>query len=132
MKIATNVSLKGEAEMALITYQELFGGKIICMHKYQKGMTDDPRLLGKLFHAELEIKGFYIYLQDTVEEYDYKKQAYQITVECDTFAEAEKYFDTLKTGGTVLTPITHMPYGPYIGHLIDKFGITWDIVYCEP
>lgn len=130
MRIATNLKFNGSCEEALNTYKNLFNGEITCMHRFTKAMTNSDELMGKIFHAELKIKGFYIFMSDTTEELDYEKQAYKITVECDTLEEAKKYYTVLQEGGSVIKSFEKMPWGDYMGHLRDSFGITWDIVYC--
>ena len=57
------------------------------------------------------------------------KQAYKITVECDSFEDASRYSERLSRGGKVLSPLTKVPWGDVMGHLRDAFGINWDIVY---
>ncbi len=128
MRFAIYLKFHGNCEKALTTYKELFSGDAICMHRFNQHMTKDDTLLGKIFHAELKINQFYLYMCDTVEELDYHNTAYKITVECDTLADLQRYFDTLKSGGEILGPVTQMPWGDYMGHLRDAYGITWDFV----
>lgn len=130
MRIATYLKFNGNCEKALNTYKELFNAELMCMHKFIESMTENKELIGKIFHAELKIKEFFIYMADTDEELDFEKQVYKITIECDTFEDAQKYYDTLLVGGTIIAPFTKMPWGDYMGHLRDSFGITWDIVFC--
>lgn len=66
---------------------------------------------------------------DTASSFDYDKQAYKITVECDSLEDASRYFERLSRGGQVLSPLAKMPWGDTAGHLRDAFGINWDIVY---
>lgn len=130
MRIATYLKFNGRCEEAVGVYKELFKAEVTCFHRFDQSMTNSPELVGKVFHAELKIREFYIFLADTLEVLDYEKQAYKITVECDTLADAEKYFCTLQANGSVIEPLRHMPWGDYMGHLRDAFGITWDIVFC--
>jgi PhnB protein len=130
MRIAVYLKFNGRCEEALNVYKELFNAELICMHKFSEVMTENKELTGKVFHAELKIKEFYIYMSDTDEELDYERQAYKITIECDTFENAKNYYNKLLVGGKIIEPLTKMPWGDIMGHLRDSFGITWDIVYC--
>lgn len=131
MRIATYLQFGGNCADALDVYKELFDADVICKHLYDAQMTADERLVGKVFHAELKIREFYIYMSDAGTAYDYDKQACKITVECDSMEQAQRYFETLSSAGQVLQPLSKMPYGPTIGQLRDAFGTTWDIVYCK-
>ncbi|MDD3171427.1 MAG: VOC family protein [Bacilli bacterium] len=128
MRFAIYLKFNGNCEDALNTYKELFSGEVICQHRFNQHMTKDKNLLGKIFHAELKINHFYIYMCDTADELNYDKQPYKITIECDSLTELHNYFDTLKHRGNVLNSVTQMPWGDYIGHLKDEFGIAWDFV----
>ncbi|WP_105614799.1 VOC family protein [Vallitalea okinawensis] len=130
MKIATYLRMKGRCNEALDLYKDIFNGEELFRYVHDENTTENESMIGKIFHAEMKIQDFYIYMSDTQEDLDYNKQAYNITVEVDTLEEAHRIFDRLKEGGRVHTPITKMAYGPYIGNLFDKFGINWDIVYC--
>jgi PhnB protein len=129
MRIAINLKFNGTCEKALKTYKDMFHAELICIHKFTESMTENKSLVGKIFHAELKVKEFFIYMSDTDEELDFEKQVCKITVECDSLDEAQKYYDTLLVEGTIFEPLTKMPWGDYMGHLRDAFGITWDIVY---
>lgn len=131
MKIATYLLFNGTCEEALRTYQQLFNAEVICMHKSSAQMVDDEALVGKVFHAELNVNGFYLYMSDAVEHFDYGRQAYKVTVECDTLEQAQLYHDTLSKEGVVIQPFGQTPYGMFLGQLRDRFGITWDFVYCR-
>jgi PhnB protein len=130
MKIATYVNLNGNCEEAVDYYQKLFNATLIRKTLVEDYMTDKKELVGKVFHAELLIKGFYLYFSDSLDVYDYANQAYKITMECDTLEEAETYFDTLKKGGVVNEDFMKLPWGMYMGNVRDRFDVTWDIVFC--
>lgn len=130
MRIATYLKFNGKCEEALNKYKELFDAKVTCKIKYSEGMTENIELIGKIFHAELKIKEFYIFMSDEAEKLHYENQAYKVTVECDSLEDAQRYFNTLSADGTVIHPFTHMEWGDYIGTLRDTYGITWDFIFC--
>lgn len=124
MKVATYLMFNGKCEEALNFYKELFHAEVTCMIKFSKAMTDNTALIDKVFHAELKIENFYIFMSDTIEKFDYEHQAYKITFECDTLEDAQKYYNALSESGTVIQPLTKMPWGDYISHLRDPYEIT--------
>jgi PhnB protein len=100
------------------------------MIKFTEGMTENKELIGRIFHAELKINEFYIFMSDEAEEFRYENQAYKITVECDSLEDAQRFFNTLSVGGTVIQPFTQMEWGDHMGNLRDAYGITWDFIFC--
>ena len=130
MKIATYVELPGTTAVAIAFYQNLFNATLIRKEIFEETMTSEPALIGKVFHAELELNGFYLYFSDTTAERDYANQAYKITMECDSLEQAESYFAALKLDGMVNEDFRKVPWGMYHGNVRDRFGVTWDIVFC--
>jgi len=130
MKIATYIELPGNTAEAIDFYQDLFNATLIRKEVFEETMTSEPTLVGKVFHAELELNGFYLYFCDSLADRDYTNQAYKITMECDTLEQSESYFTALKQGGIVTEDFRKMPWGMYHGTVRDRFGITWDIVFC--
>jgi len=130
MKIATYVELPGTTTEAIAFYQNLFNATLIRKELFEDYMTSEPALIGKVFHAELELNGFYLYFCDSLTARDFANQAYKITMECDTLEQAESYFSALKQSGTVSEEFRKMPWGMYHGTVRDHIGITWDIVFC--
>lgn len=130
MKIATYLKFNGKCEEAFNFYKKIFKADEICSYKFDQNMTKEVNLIGKIFHAELKIEDFYIYMCDTLEDLNYQKQPYKITMECNALDQANEYFNYLKDKGLILSPLEKKPWGIYVGEVRDRFGITWDIVYC--
>ena len=130
MKIATYIELPGNTSNAIAFYQDLFNATLIRKELFEDDMTSDPALIGKVFHAELELNGFYLYFSDSLAVRDFTNQAYKITMECDSLDQAESYFNTLKQNGIVNEEFKKMPWGMCHGNVRDHFGVTWDIVFC--
>ena len=131
MKIATYLHIKGDCNKAFERYKKLFKGQEICKYTYNEHMTKDENMYGKVFHAELKIDNYFIYMSDSNESYEYINQPYKIVVEFDCLQETERVFNELKINGIVNSEITKMPFGPHIGNVTDEFGTTWDLVFCK-
>ena len=48
-----------------------------------------------------------------------------LSVDCDSAAEAERFFTALSGGGIVKMPLADQFWGAKFGMLVDKFGINW-------
>jgi PhnB protein len=55
--------------------------------------------------------------------------AFQIVLDPDTRAEADRLFAALAEGGTVRDPLQEMFWGDYYGALVDRYGVQW-LVNC--
>lgn len=128
MKAAAYLHFKDKAEEAIETYQSIFEAKVINQYKFEEGMTENPALLGKIFHAELKIGDLNIYLCDTDQNASF--ESIKFVIETSDKDLAQVYFSKLSKHGRIIQDFTKMPYGPTIGEAIDKFGIKWDIVIC--
>jgi PhnB protein len=131
MTFATYLKFNGQCEKAFHFYKKIFQAEQLCFFRYEKGLTQDAALMGLVFHAEMKIKNFYLYMGDVKETIGSDHPAFKIVLECDTSEEGNQYFSLLQENGKVLSPLEKMPYGPYIGELLDQFGVIWDIVF-EP
>jgi len=128
MKAAAYLHFKDKAEEAIETYQSIFEAKVINQYKFEEGMTENPALLGKIFHAELKIGDLNLYLCDTDQNASFESIKFVIETSDKDLAQA--HFSKLSKHGRIIQDFTKMPYGPTIGEAIDKFGIKWDIVIC--
>jgi PhnB protein len=128
MKAAAYLHFKDKAEEAIETYQSIFEAKVINQYKFEEGMTENPDLLGKIFHAELKIGDLNLFLCDTDQNASFESIKFVLEIRDEDQAHA--LFSKLSTHGKIIQNFTKMPYGPTIGEAIDKFGIKWDIVIC--
>ena len=128
MKVATYIYFGQEAEDAIECYQSIFGAEVCCKYHYDETMTQQVKLLGKIFHAELKIGDQNLYIADS-DEYG-NNTSMRFVVE---FIEAELARDCLAglvKHGRLISDFQKMPYGPTIARVEDKFGVNWDIVIC--
>ncbi|HEP1844930.1 TPA: VOC family protein, partial [Streptococcus suis] len=64
---------------------------------------------------------------DVPEDFRNQPQAYSLFVEVDSEAEGQRIFNALSEKGQVVYPLEVQPWGDYYGHLVDQFGIKWDV-----
>lgn len=108
--------------------KDVLEAEIMLESHFEEGMADDPNLLGKIFHAELKIADLNLYVADTGVKPDFSSTKF--VVETQNKEQVESFLIGLSKGGKLISDLQKMPYGPTIGTVEDKFGITWDIVVC--
>lgn len=128
MKVAAYLNFEFEAEAFIIMCKDVLGAEIMLDSRFEDGMADDPNLLGKIFHAELKIADLNLYVADTGVKSVFSSTKF--VVETQNKEQAETFLIGLSKDGKLISDLQKMPYGPTIGTVEDKFGITWDIVVC--
>jgi len=88
-----------------------------------------------VFHIELPILGGHILIgTDAPKEMGFtvtQGNNMHIQLEPESKEEAQRLFDELSVGGTIVQPIQDMFWGAYYGSFTDQFGINWIITYQE-
>ena len=130
MKIALYLYFNGNCAEAMEYYKEVFDGKEELKFLYSKDMTDDQSLIGKVFHAELDLGGFYLYMSDVIDK-DLENRPYKLVFETFDASEAKSVFKKLSLEGRIISEIAQMSFGPKIGALVDKYGTTWNVVIAD-
>lgn len=128
MKTATYLEFIDNAKEVVETYHDVFGAEIVREHFYTAGMTGDPNLIGKVFHAELKIGDLNLYLCDTGKALSL--DGLKFVVEIQDESEARECFRRLVEHGREISGFRKMPYGPMVAQAEDKFGINWEVVIC--
>ncbi len=128
MKASAYLHFKDNAKEAIEMFKSIFKADVISEIKYEEGITDNPSLFGKIFHAELKIGDLNLYLCDTDNDETYHSIKFVIEMSDQNLAHAQ--FSKLTKHGKILQDFTKMPFGPIIGEVEDMFGITWNIVIC--
>lgn len=128
MKVATYLDFNGNAKDVIETYRSIFDAEVVCEYLFDENTTQDPNLLGKIFHAELIIGDLNLYLSDSSEEFSVPSMKF--VVELRDERDARRIIDNLEEHGQVVSDFKKMPYGPTIAQADDKFGMRWEIVIC--
>ncbi len=128
MKAAAYLLLKDNAREVIDAYRTLPGIEVVMEHHFREGMTENPALIGKVFHAELRIGDLNLYLCDTDQAVSF--DAVKFVVEISEEETARAFLDQLAHFGKVIQDFTKMPFGPEIAQAEDRFGIKWDVVIC--
>lgn len=128
------VTLNGNTEEAFNFYKSALGGEIVNIQR----MGDSPQggqlpeaEKKKIMHVNLEAPhGVRLMGSDY---FDFSGEAFtpgnnfSLSLHPDSDELADKLFNNLSAGGTVIMPMSKAPWGDYFGMFADKFGIKWMI-----
>lgn len=141
-KINPYLNFKGNTEEAFNFYKSVFGGEFAVLQRFgempvQEGSeemaAEDKQ---KIMHIALPISdGHVLMATDAVGEYAKGLEIgnnISLSVSSSTKDEADKIFNGLSAGGTVIMPLEDTFWGAYFGMCKDKFEINWMINYDYP
>ncbi|MDO4814968.1 MAG: VOC family protein, partial [Gemella sp.] len=114
-------------------YKEVFETEFVSPIVRKKSMM--PNLEGteegeRVLYVAIEVDGHQIQGNDSPDiptDFTKNPQAFSIFVEVETAEKAEDLFAKLSKNGNVVYPLAVQPWGDHFGHLVDQFGIKWDI-----
>ena len=140
MTINPYLNFNGNTEEAFEFYRSVFGGEFvggIMRFKDMPGCDEGsgPREdeMDKVMHVCLPIgDGHYLMGTDSLESMGQKityGDNFSINVGPDSKEDADRIFNGLGDGGTVIMPIQDMFWGDYWGLLKDKFGVQWMVTF---
>lgn len=120
----------GQCRAALTFYEKVLQGKVEAVM-----VVRDTPMAGDMpadwqdnvLHAEIVIGGMTLMCSDGMPGMAEKPQAYAVTINVDSPAEAEKVFAALADGGTVSMPLAATFWSQSFGSLVDRFGTPWMI-----
>ncbi|HFI0533102.1 TPA: VOC family protein [Streptococcus suis] len=133
MKVTTGLIFNGQTEAAFTLYKEVFQTEFVSPIVRMKAMM--PELDGtpegeRVLYVAINIGDHQLKGNDSPdvpEDFRNQPQAYSLFVEVDSEAEGQRIFNALSENGQVVYPLEVQPWGDYYGHLVDRFGIKWDI-----
>lgn len=129
-------NFNGNTEDAFNFYKSIFGGEFTGLQRFKDtphGENMSTQDKEKIMHIALPIgKGNVMMATDILESMGQKLNVgnnFSMTINPESEAEAEKYFNKLAAGGTITMPLEKAFWGAYFGMLTDKFGIQWMVNY---
>ena len=135
MKLIPQLSLmfNGQCEAAFKFYERALGGTITFMMTW----GDSPAAAevgaewdAKIYHATLKIGDTAISAGDQPPDRYKVPQGFEIILQMDDPAAAERVFEALREDGRVKMGLQETHWAARFGSLIDQFGISWAI-NCE-
>ena len=132
MQIEPRISLvfNGECDAAFAFYQQCLGGTVT----FRLTWGDSPMAAqapaewrDKIVHATLTVGGTPLSGADVLPGVYERPQGFQIQLDLDDPAAAERIFTQLADGGRVIVPLQQTFWAERFGAVVDRFGIPWGI-----
>ena len=133
MELNPYLTFDGQCEAAFQFYERCLGGKIVTMMNHEDSPIADqvPADWGKrIMHARLTVGDSVLMGSDSPPEHYVEPKGFSVALQLKQPAEAERVFQALAEGGTVLMPIQQTFWATRFGMLVDRFAIPW-MINCE-
>jgi len=113
-----------QAEM----YRHALEGEILSVMTYGQTPGTPEALKDKVMHLAMTVAGGNtLFLSDSFEQGG-SSRGIALALAFESEAEAREAFGNLGEAGTVKYPFELQSWEAYYGEVVDKFGITWQIV----
>jgi PhnB protein len=132
MLIEPRISLifNGECDAAFALYEKCLGGTVTFRLTWgDSPMADQApaEWRDKIVHATLQVGGMAFSGGDVLPGLYQRPQGFQIQLNLDDAAAAERIFEQLAEGGVVTLPLQQTFWAQRFGSVVDRFGIPWAI-----
>jgi PhnB protein len=131
MKIEPRLSLvfNGECDAAFTLYRQCLGGTVTRLAWGDSPMADQAPVewRDKILHATLMVGGTALSGGDVLPGQYERPRGFQLQLNLDDAAAAERIFTQLADGGLVTVPLQQTFWAQRFGAVVDRFGIPWGI-----
>ena len=137
MPIEPSISLvfNGECDAAFTLYQKCLGGTVT----FRLTWGDSPMASqapsdwrDKIMHTTLTVGDTALSGGDVPPDRYERPQGFQLQLDLDDAAAAERIFAQLADGGRVIVPLQQTFWAQRFGSVVDRFGIPWGINCGQP
>lgn len=129
LQIHPYLNFNGQCAEAFRFYEQLLGGKIDSMFTFgESPMADQmpPEMHDRVLHASLKVGDHFLLMaSDSPPDRHQTPQGLWVSLHIEEMAEAERTFNALAEGGTVVMPFEPTFWAAGFGMAIDRFGIPW-------
>ncbi|MGN7490342.1 VOC family protein [Paenibacillus sp. SAF-054] len=109
-------------------YKEALGGEIIVAKSYGEIPGTPEAMKDKIMHLAVSLAGSNILMLSDAFEPLAANRSINLGLSYDSEFEARTAYEKLGEGGELVYPFELQPWGAYYGEVVDKFGVTWQIV----
>jgi PhnB protein len=130
MRFQPQLTFNGECEAAFNLYERCFGGTITSLVRYGEAPMAPqtaPALHDKIMHATLTVGDSRISGADVPAEAYKTPTGFEVLLNLDDAAQAERIFTMLADGGVVRAPMQQTFWALRFGMVVDRFGTPWTI-----
>lgn len=109
-------------------YKQALGGEIQSVMTFGQTPGTPEAVKDKVMHMVLSVAGANtLFLSDSFGPVA-GGRSINLSLSYDSEPEARTAFANLGEGGAIKYPFDLQPWGAYYGEILDKFGVTWQIV----
>jgi PhnB protein len=131
MRIEPRISLvfDGECDAAFTLYQRCLGAETYRLTWGESAMADQApsEWRDKILHATLTVGETTLSGGDILPGQYERPQGFQLQLNLDDAAAAERIFTQLADGGRITVPLQQTFWAQRFGAVVDRFGIPWGI-----
>jgi PhnB protein len=135
MQLNSYLSFNGNCEQAFRFYNQVLGGEIVAMLPYAGSTIENyapAEGRDKIMHAAMRIGGQSLMGADGTSDCYKKPQGFSVSIQLEDPAEADRIFQALSEGGSVIMPIQETFWALRFGMLTDQFGVPWMVNCGKP
>ena len=133
MKLNPYLHFNGNCREAMEFYAKVLGGKVLAMMTFADMPSDQPasqETRDLIVHARLAIGDELLMASDAPADRFEKPQGFSVTLTIKEPTEAERVYNALAEGGTVMMPVGETFWARKFAMLKDRFGTPW-MINCE-
>jgi PhnB protein len=133
MKLNPYLNFPGNCAAAFQFYEQHLGGKITMTITFADSPLADEvpsEWRGKILHTRMMVGDVVLMGGDELPEDYIAPQGFNVTLNVEQTARAERIFAALSESGTVTVPLQETFWAARYGMLMDQFGIPW-MINCE-
>ena len=133
MEMVPYLSFNGDCEAAFALYEECLGATPAGIFRYGGSPMEHMVPAGwddKIMHASLTVGGQTLMAADAMPDRYEAPKGFSLTLQIRGTANAERIFECLSRGGTVVHQLEETFWAARYGSVVDRFGIPWTI-NCE-
>jgi PhnB protein len=131
MHIESYLFFNGRCEEAIEFYQRALGAEVVMLMRNKDNPEPHPPGMlppgseNKVMHATLRIGSSSLMVSDGRCDGKPVFNGFSLSLDAANEAEAERLFNALGQGGTVLMPLAKTFWSPRFGMVADRFGVGW-------
>ena len=133
MQVNPYLSFRGQCESAFRFYEQCFGGQVGAIFRYADSPMADQvpaEWSDKIMHGSVAVGGQVLMGADVAPDRYEPPKGFSLSVQIDSIADAERIFQDLASGGSVIMPLEKTFWAARFGMVVDRFGIPW-LINCE-
>ena len=134
MHVQSYLFFDGRCDEAIEFYKKTLGAKVDMLMRFKDGPDQSmckPGDENKVMHASLTIGDTRVMASDGRNTGKPEFKGFALSVNAKDEADADRLFNGLANGGSVVMPLDKTFFSPRFGMTMDKFGACW-MVIVEP